>query len=343
MYIWKEIGSCHCHVFECYSAICKRKGHDPQLCNRLLDIPKPQGVYSGYCSFQPPGCSNQLTAGYCQSSRLTFRCPPCGWICHDSGWFWSGRQGKKSHVHPNSVAWPWNHKVLSVACDNASPNNIMIDELADLLIHFSGTGNCVHCFYIINLIAWKILKEFDLLKNSQDVELGKLAEELETRREIAGSKDDDDNGVLFNICDNEPASEDMAIVHKMLVEVSPLPCWVRDAYGPIIQLCWVAYTIKNSLTLILPQWWEILKDFDLKMKMMPQEVTTRWNSSFDMLDFALEYRCAIDAIIDEKEMKLRWYDLSEEDWRIVWQLWNVLKVHFPSFFKNSHANFMTVY
>ena len=60
--------------------------------------------------------------------------------------------------------------------------------------------------------------------------------------------------------------------------------------------------------------------------MMPQDVTMRWNSSFDMLNFALEYRLAIDAIIDEKEMKLRQYKLLDKDWKIVRQLYDVLKV-----------------
>jgi hypothetical protein len=68
---------------------------------------------------------------------------------------------------------------------------------------------------------------------------------------------------------------------------------------------------------------------------MPRDVTTQWNSSFDMLDFALDYRPAIDQIIDEKEMKLRHYELSEEEWMIVKQLRDVLKVcsslliHYP--------------
>jgi len=46
-----------------------------------------------------------------------------------------------------------------------------------------------------------------------------------------------------------------------------------------------------------------------------------------MLNFALDYRAAIDAIIDEKEMKMRQYELSEDDWGIVKQLRDVLKVN----------------
>jgi hypothetical protein len=60
--------------------------------------------------------------------------------------------------------------------------------------------------------------------------------------------------------------------------------------------------------------------------MMPRDVTTRWNSTFDMLDFSLDYQIAINEITDECEMKLRQYELSEVEWTIVEQLCDVLWV-----------------
>jgi hypothetical protein len=59
---------------------------------------------------------------------------------------------------------------------------------------------------------------------------------------------------------------------------------------------------------------------------MPQDVATCWNSTFDMLNFALEYRKALDVISAKHEMELRQYKLSEEEWRIAKQLQDVLKV-----------------
>jgi hypothetical protein len=61
--------------------------------------------------------------------------------------------------------------------------------------------------------------------------------------------------------------------------------------------------------------------------MMPQDVTTRWNSTYDMLVFALEYREALDSITGNQKMKLRQYELMEEDWHIAGKLRDVLKVH----------------
>ena len=60
--------------------------------------------------------------------------------------------------------------------------------------------------------------------------------------------------------------------------------------------------------------------------MMPRDVTTRWNSTFDMLDFAVEHITAIDAITSDRDMKLRQYELSKDEWDVARQLWDVLKV-----------------
>ena len=60
--------------------------------------------------------------------------------------------------------------------------------------------------------------------------------------------------------------------------------------------------------------------------MMPRDVSTRWNSTYDMLEFALEFRDALDSITSDKEMKLRKYEMDEEEWEIAQQLRDVLKV-----------------
>jgi hypothetical protein len=59
---------------------------------------------------------------------------------------------------------------------------------------------------------------------------------------------------------------------------------------------------------------------------MPRDVRTRWNSTYDMLEFAVEHREAIDSITGNQKMKLRQYELTEEDWTIATKLRDVLKV-----------------
>jgi hypothetical protein len=59
--------------------------------------------------------------------------------------------------------------------------------------------------------------------------------------------------------------------------------------------------------------------------MMPRDVSTCWNLTYDMLEFAVEFREALDSITGNQRMKLRQYELSEEDWEIATKLRDVLK------------------
>lgn len=58
--------------------------------------------------------------------------------------------------------------------------------------------------------------------------------------------------------------------------------------------------------------------------MMPRDVATRWHSTYDMLVFALKYRKAIDEISHDRQM--RKYELLEEEWELIQQLCDVLRV-----------------
>ena len=70
------------------------------------------------------------------------------------------------------------------------------------------------------------------------------------------------------------------------------------------QICKLAYTIKNSTTQALPQWFHILEELSLEPCMLPHDVRTRWNATYDMLQFAYEYKDAINKITNTCEMKL---------------------------------------
>lgn len=59
---------------------------------------------------------------------------------------------------------------------------------------------------------------------------------------------------------------------------------------------------------------------------MPRDVRTRWNSTYDMLAFALSYRVAIDDITGNKGASLRKYELDDDEWLIAQQLCDTLKV-----------------
>ena len=68
---------------------------------------------------------------------------------------------------------------------------------------------------------------------------------------------------------------------------------------------------------------------------MPCDVTTRWNSTFNMLSSAVEYWGEIKQMTSECKNNLRQYELAEEEWAIVRELSDMLKVHMTSHFTAS--------
>jgi hypothetical protein len=62
--------------------------------------------------------------------------------------------------------------------------------------------------------------------------------------------------------------------------------------------------------------------------MMPRDVTTRWNSTYNMLDFFTEYRAALDIMTADRDMNLRKFELSKKEWDMVTELCEVLRVRF---------------
>lgn len=97
------------------------------------------------------------------------------------------------------------------------------------------------------------------------------------------------------------------------------------------QLQKFAYSVKNSSTILLPEWNKVLKwlaegDKALSLRIMPRDVSMRWNSTYDMLKFAYAYWDAINQMTDQRALNLRHCVLTEVEWELVKQLQDVLKV-----------------
>ncbi|KAF5338266.1 hypothetical protein D9611_014612 [Ephemerocybe angulata] len=116
---------------------------------------------------------------------------------------------------------------------------------------------------------------------------------------------------------------------------------VREMTEPVrlvlTKLRKLAYAIKNSPTIILPKWFSIIRELadmepekrkKLSLRMMPRDVATRWNSTYDMVKFCWIYRKAIDRITEMRQLDLRKYEISEDEdeWNIVKELRDNLKV-----------------
>jgi len=95
-----------------------------------------------------------------------------------------------------------------------------------------------------------------------------------------------------------------------------------------IQLRKIAFTIKNSTTIVLSEWYSTLGELGLSERMMPRDVSTCWNSTYDMLEFAIPYHDAINSVTSNRSMKMRPLELSNSEWKILTELRDSLKVSF---------------
>lgn len=64
--------------------------------------------------------------------------------------------------------------------------------------------------------------------------------------------------------------------------------------------------------------------------MMPRDVAMRWNSTYEMLDFAYTYHEAYNEVTGNRDMNMQEYELSRQEWKIVKDLVAVLRVSEPN-------------
>jgi hypothetical protein len=93
-----------------------------------------------------------------------------------------------------------------------------------------------------------------------------------------------------------------------------------------MQLHKVAFKLINSTTILLPAWHEALHSSKMSVMLMPCDVATRWNLTFEMLNYAVEHRKAVDIVTQRQDLGLREFELSDEEWDIAGQLRDVLRV-----------------
>src|SRR3979490_1980879 len=94
-------------------------------------------------------------------------------------------------------------KILSITCDNASPNDKMMTELPKRLPEFPGETNHTLCFnHTIALVAVRVVRQFDVpsgdtetIMNEAEQELRELADGIDIEEEVTQQEqevDDDD-------------------------------------------------------------------------------------------------------------------------------------------------------
>jgi len=77
---------------------------------------------------------------------------------------------------------------------------------------------------------------------------------------------------------------------------------------------------------MLPAWKAILNELGMAIMFLPRDVRTHWNSMFNMLEYALNHRKAIDEAMQCHDLGLRKLEISDYEWELMAQLYDVLKV-----------------
>ena len=78
-------------------------------------------------------------------------------------------------------------------------------------------------------------------------------------------------------------------------------------------------------------WDAACTEVGLKQKQMPRDVSTCWNSAFDMVDFRVLYDQVIKLVMDKRKLGLGDFAIDEHEWELLRQLHNVLKVRTESY------------
>jgi hypothetical protein len=97
-------------------------------------------------------------------------------------------------------------KILSITCDNASNNDTMITELADLINDFPGPANQTRCFtHVLNLVVKSILRQFDLPNSKSGKTLDNRTKELLS---LAGNIEFEEEELSRDGMDGEAGEDD---------------------------------------------------------------------------------------------------------------------------------------
>ncbi|KAI0688814.1 hypothetical protein C8Q76DRAFT_569598, partial [Earliella scabrosa] len=132
--------------------------------------------------------------------------------------------------------------------------------------------------------------ERELAELMRDMEV----EEIEAQQDDAGEEREAD----------DPDDEVDAMADLTEEERAQFKRDVRPVKLVLAKLRKLAFKIIHSTTILLPAWKRTLVDLGLPIRLLPRDVRTRWNSTFDMLDAALKHRAAVERMCGEKGNKL---------------------------------------
>ncbi|KAJ3816157.1 hypothetical protein F5880DRAFT_1494561 [Lentinula raphanica] len=101
----------------------------------------------------------------------------------------------------------------------------------------------------------------------------------------------------------------------------PLPSLLSD----LQQTRKISFKIIHSTTNLLPKWRAHVSETEFKDQVLPRDVATRWNSTFDMLSAFLQMKDLVSGFLDHSSYQLVEYILDDDEWEAIEGLVSVLK------------------
>jgi len=226
-------------------------------------------------------------------------------------------------------------QILGVTADNATSNDTQRKKLARMDNSFQ-EENHVRCFnHTLQLSAKALLRPFNpALGKDADTNCNGGEDDLLDMEDDDSEDDDDDEDEEDEEDDDLPDVPDIddfdddddeldALDTNSREELMEDTAIVRATVSKLRQL---SFSIVRSTTIALPAWRRYCRQRGLKSRLLPRDVVTRWNSTYYMLSVALKYQSVIDTITADKALKLREFELQDEEWLIVKDLVAILKV-----------------
>ncbi|KAJ3742257.1 hypothetical protein EV360DRAFT_57808 [Lentinula raphanica] len=88
----------------------------------------------------------------------------------------------------------------------------------------------------------------------------------------------------------------------------------------------ISFKIIHSTTNLLPKWRAHVSEMEFKDQVLPRDVATRWNSTFDMLSAFLQMKDLVSGFLDHSSYQLVEYILDDDEWEAIEGLVSVLKL-----------------